>query len=60
MATASFVCPSCFEEVDTVPDPGAGAHQSYVEDCPVCCRPNLLHVAWDADAEVFVVSAERE
>ena len=41
-------------------DPSAGPDQSYVEDCPICCNPNVIHVefdpAWDtprvwADAE---------
>jgi hypothetical protein len=31
-------CPYCGEIVQIVIDEGAGT-QSYVEDCPVCCRP---------------------
>jgi len=33
-------------------DPAAGARQEYVEDCPVCCRPNLLTVTVDPDGAV--------
>jgi hypothetical protein len=29
-------------------DPSQGTHQQYVEDCPVCCRPNLLTVESDS------------
>jgi hypothetical protein len=31
--------------VDVVLDEGGGSLQSYVEDCPVCCRP------WQVEAE---------
>ena len=31
-----------------------GATQDYVEDCPVCCHPNLIHVAIDEEGEVDV------
>jgi hypothetical protein len=26
----------------------------YVEDCPVCCRPQVIHVAIDEDGEVSI------
>ena len=32
-------CPYCGEVVDLHVDEGGGSRQSYVEDCPVCCRP---------------------
>lgn len=28
-------------------DLSAGAEQEYVEDCPVCCRPNVIRVEID-------------
>ena len=31
-----------------------GAHQDYVEDCPVCCHPMTLHVDIDPDGEAHV------
>jgi hypothetical protein len=31
-----------------------------VEDCEVCCRPNLLSVRFDPRQEQFVICAERE
>jgi hypothetical protein len=41
---ASYICDSCGEEVVIPLDPSAGASQEYVEDCPVCCHPNVIHV----------------
>ena len=58
--SSSYVCPSCFENVDTCADPGGGERQTYVEDCPLCCRPNVLHGEWDRDLDAFVIRAERE
>jgi hypothetical protein len=37
---ASYVCDSCGEEIVIPLDLTAGASQHYVEDYPVCCRPN--------------------
>ena len=33
------------------------ADQEYVEDCPVCCHPNIIHVKFDEDDDVRVWSA---
>ena len=46
---ASYICPTCGEEIVIPLDPSQGAQQSYVEDCPVCCHPNVIHVEWEAD-----------
>lgn len=40
----SYVCDACGEEIVVPLDPSAGAEQEYVEDCPVCCRPNVIRV----------------
>ena len=37
-------CPFCGEEEEVFVDSGGGAHQTYVEDCAVCCRPRVVHV----------------
>ena len=44
----------------TTVDESDGSRQRYVEDCQVCCKPNVLRVSWDAGAEEFVVDAELE
>lgn len=46
---ASYICESCGEEIVVPIDLSAGAKQDYVEDCPVCCNPNLVHVDVDED-----------
>ena len=48
---ASYVCDACGEEIVIPIDPSAGSSQEYVEDCPVCCRANLIHVEIDDDGE---------
>ena len=35
-------------------DLSAGESQEYVEDCPVCCRPNVIHVEIDEGGDVRV------
>lgn len=50
----SYVCPSCGEEVVIDVDLSAGGSQAYVEDCPVCCRPNVVHVEVDEEGELRV------
>ena len=37
-----------------------GSKQQYVEDCQVCCQPNVLTVRWDGSAQEFTISAELE
>jgi hypothetical protein len=32
----------------------AGACQEYVEDCPVCCCPNVIHVEIDDEGDVRI------
>ncbi len=40
----SYICGSCGEEIVTPIDASAGTTQEYVEDCPICCHPNVIHV----------------
>jgi hypothetical protein len=54
-----YRCPHCGEIVDTWPDEGAGEAQIYVEDCPVCCRPNQIHARLDPEGALRLeVTAE--
>ena len=41
-------------------DESAGLNQVYVEDCQVCCKPNLLRAEYDRESEEFVLSAGLE
>jgi len=55
-----YQCPHCGEEVDTWPDPGAGQVQTYIEDCPVCCRPNRIHASFLPDEDDFAIEADSD
>lgn len=46
---ASANCPYCAEAVTVSIDPGSGAAQDYVEDCPVCCQPWQVSVRYASD-----------
>ena len=51
---ASYICDSCGEEIVVPIDLAAGTNQEYVEDCPVCCCPNLIHVdIYDNEVRVW-------
>ena len=56
---ASYICDSCGEEIVVPLDLTAGASQEYVEDCPVCCCPNVVHVEIDEQGEARI-GAEAE
>lgn len=51
---ATVTCPYCAEAVNIGVDPGSGASQEYVEDCPVCCNPWRVRVSFDADGLAHV------
>jgi hypothetical protein len=51
---ASYYCDSCGEEIVVPIDFAAGTEQTYVEDCPVCCHPMVIHVEIDDDGNVSV------
>lgn len=50
----NYICNACGEEITVPLDLSAGSSREYVEDCPVCCRPNVVHVEIDDDGEVRV------
>lgn len=60
--SAVVYCPWCGEASEIAVDPGGGAAQDYVEDCPVCCRPWQVQVRYrgDGSAEVTVTRADDE
>lgn len=51
---SSYVYDACGEEIVIPVDLSAGESQAYVEDCPVCCRPNVIHVEDEENGEVRV------
>ncbi len=57
---SGFQCAGCGEWNQTKVDESAGLRQIYVEDCQVCCKPNLLHVDWDPELQAVVIQASLE
>ncbi len=55
-----FQCAGCGEWNTTAVDESAGGRQSYIEDCQVCCRPNLLRIEYDSSADEYFVTAMLE
>jgi hypothetical protein len=53
-------CPFCGEREEIFVDEAGGDHQTYVEDCPVCCRPRVVHVERDEVTGERVVWLERD
>ncbi len=52
----AYTCDSCGEEILIPIDLSAGSRQTYVEDCPVCCSPNVIHVELDEHGNARVSS----
>jgi hypothetical protein len=42
-----YVCPVCGSPNETFADPSAGPAQTFVEDCTICCRPNIVRLRID-------------
>ncbi len=57
---SGFQCAGCGEWNETTVDESAGTSQSYIEDCQVCCQPNLLSIHYDRSSGEFLTSAELE
>ena len=57
---AGFQCAGCGEWNLTQVDASAGKCQSYVEDCQICCKPNVLNISYEADTGEFLISAALE
>jgi hypothetical protein len=51
---ATVWCPYCGEPNEIALDLGSGAHQSYVEDCQVCCQPWQVTVRFARDGAATV------
>ena len=51
---ATYICDACGEEIVIPLDLTEGSSQTYVEDCPVCCRANTIYVQVDEDGGVQV------
>lgn len=45
----TYICDSCGEEIVVPLDRTEGLSQEYIEDCPVCCHPLVIHVEFDEE-----------
>jgi hypothetical protein len=57
---SGYICAGCGEWNESTVDESAGSRQSYIEDCQVCCKPNVLHVEYDRGNGAFMIRAELE
>jgi len=55
----SYDCPYCGEPAEAVLDL-SGGDQSYIEDCPVCCRPIVFDLQVHDDEWMLTVRSENE
>jgi len=51
---ASYVCDACGEQIVIPLDLSEGSRQTYVEDCPVCCRANTIHVEMNDEGDARI------
>ena len=58
--SGTYRCAVCGQGNETVVDLSAGFRQSYVEDCAICCRPNVLRVKADEVSGEISIEAESE
>ena len=57
---ARFQCAGRGEWNEITVDDGGGPSQQYVEDCQVCCKPNVLRVQYETGEHEFVITAQLE
>ncbi|MCH2114897.1 MAG: CPXCG motif-containing cysteine-rich protein [Pirellulales bacterium] len=53
---ANYLCQNCGELIVVPIDISAGSSQSYSEDCPVCCRTNLIRLEIGSDGQIWMAS----
>ena len=57
---SGYICNSCGEEIVIPIDHSQGQRQQYVEDCPVCCNPNVIFVELDEEGQPNVWSQSEQ
>lgn len=58
--TTEFICAFCGERNPIFIDISAGNQQNYVEDCQVCCQPNVLDITIDEETLDIDVQSDCE
>ncbi len=52
----SYICGSCGEEIVIPLDLSQGKRQEYVEDCPVCCHPQVIRIEIEPGGHIHISS----
>lgn len=52
-------CPHCGERFEALID-ASGGDTDYIEDCPVCCKPIMMHCRTDENGEFDGLDAEQD
>jgi len=58
--SVDVACPFCGQVESVTIDEGGGEHQTFVEDCSVCCKPRVVHLDSSADVRSPRVWVERD
>lgn len=58
LSDATYTCHACGETIVIPVDPSQGNSQEYVEDCPVCCRPNVIRVDFTGEEPTAYAESE--
>ncbi|MBS4028985.1 MAG: CPXCG motif-containing cysteine-rich protein [Ignavibacteriales bacterium] len=63
--TATYACAVCGEENEVFIELRNGNKQTLVEDCEICCRPNVLNIlvipaAGEGDEDSILIDVEFE
>ena len=53
---ASYRCTACHETIFIPIDRTEGPHQEFIEDCPVCCRPQRLLLTLESDGSFHLIA----
>jgi hypothetical protein len=59
-SSVDVACPFCGVVEPMSLDEGGGEYQTLVEDCPVCCKPRVVHVDASRRAKAPRVRVERD
>lgn len=56
----TWQCACCGEQNETWFDPQAGQRQRLIEDCRVCCRPNVITATYNHYTNVYDLQVYQE
>lgn len=56
----TWQCACCGETNDVFVDPCGGNRQEFVEDCAICCRPNVITAVFNEYRDGYDLSTYQE